>query len=182
VDQWTTELETKSSITATPATASAAARLERDLPNTISVFEAYPFTVVSLDFIKSERRLDACPEMVVADEAHPAVSGGKARHRRFDLLASCVRAASGSLRKRTDVPGRPATDQADRLSSPRMVGPVKERTSANLRWPSKLHYVTRTMSRYRPDPGHASFRLSCGSVIYDIRGSAETHVTFRLGV
>jgi SNF2 family DNA or RNA helicase len=90
VDQWTTELETKFSITATPITASAAARLERDLPNTISVFEAYPFTVVSLDFIKSERRLDdflrACPEMVVVDEAHASVSGGKARHRRFDLL------------------------------------------------------------------------------------------------
>lgn len=90
VDQWTTELETKFSITATPVTASAAARLERDLPNTMSVFEAYPFTVVSLDFIKSERRLDdflrACPEMVVVDEAHAAVSGGRARHRRFNLL------------------------------------------------------------------------------------------------
>jgi len=90
VDQWTAELETKFSITATPVTASAAARLERDLPNTISVFEAYPFTVVSLDFIKSERRLDdflrACPEMVVVDEAHASVSGGRARHRRFNLL------------------------------------------------------------------------------------------------
>jgi superfamily II DNA or RNA helicase len=90
VDQWTAELETKFSITATPVTASAAARLERDLPNTISVFEAYPFTVVSLDFIKSERRLDdflrACPEMVVVDEAHAAVSGGRGRHQRFNLL------------------------------------------------------------------------------------------------
>lgn len=90
VDQWTAELETKFSITATPVTASSAARLERDLPNTISVFEAYPFTVVSLDFIKSQRRLDdflrACPEMVVVDEAHAAVSGGHARHQRFDLL------------------------------------------------------------------------------------------------
>lgn len=90
VEQWTAELDTKFSITATPVTASAAARLERDLPNTISVFEAYPFTVVSLDFIKSERRLDdflrACPEMVVVDEAHASVSGGRARHRRFDLL------------------------------------------------------------------------------------------------
>lgn len=90
VDQWTAELETKFSITATPVTASAAARLERDLPNTISVFEAYPFTVVSLDFIKSQRRLDdflrACPEMVVVDEAHASVSGGRARHQRYGLL------------------------------------------------------------------------------------------------
>lgn len=90
VDQWTTELETKFAISVTAVTAAAAARLERDLPNTISVFEAYPFTVVSLDFIKSQRRfndfLRACPEMVVVDEAHAAVAGNKARHQRFELL------------------------------------------------------------------------------------------------
>ena len=90
VDQWTGELESKFAINAMPVTAAAAARLERDLPNTMSLFEAYPFTVVSLDFIKSERRfhdfLRACPEMVVVDEAHASVSGGKGRHLRFDLL------------------------------------------------------------------------------------------------
>ena len=90
VDQWTIELESKFAISATSVTASSAARLERDLPNTISVFDAHPFTVVSLDFIKSERRfndfLRACPEMVVVDEAHAAVSGGVSRHLRFELL------------------------------------------------------------------------------------------------
>jgi superfamily II DNA or RNA helicase len=90
VDQWIGELESKFAISVTAVTASAAARLERDLPNTVSVFEAYPFTVVSLDFIKSQRRfndfLRACPEMVVVDEAHAAVSGSKARHLRFELL------------------------------------------------------------------------------------------------
>ena len=44
----------------------------------MSIFEAYPYTVVSLDFIKSERRFfdfkRACPGMVVVDEAHSAVS------------------------------------------------------------------------------------------------------------
>ena len=92
VDQWTQELETKFSIPATPVTASAAARLERDLPNTTSIFEAYPYTVVSLDFIKSERRFfdfkRACPEMVVVDEAHAAVSGGRGRQRRYELVRS----------------------------------------------------------------------------------------------
>ena len=91
VEQWTAELDSKFSINATPVTASEAARLERDLPNTTSVFDAYPFTVVSLDFIKSDRRLDdflrACPDTVIVDEAHGAVSGGKARHRRFELLS-----------------------------------------------------------------------------------------------
>lgn len=91
VEQWTGELDSKFSINATPVTAADAARLERDLPNTTSVFDAYPFTVVSLDFIKSDRRLDdflrACPDTVIVDEAHAAVSGGKGRHRRFELLS-----------------------------------------------------------------------------------------------
>ena len=81
VEQWTSELESKFSIPATPVTASEAARLERNLPNTVSIFEAYPFTVVSMDFIKSERRFfdfkRACPSMVVVDEAHSAVSAGR---------------------------------------------------------------------------------------------------------
>ena len=90
VEQWTAELESKFSIPATPVTASEAARLERNLPNSVSVFEAYPFTVVSLDFIKSERRFfdftRACPNMVIVDEAHAAVSGGRGRQRRFELV------------------------------------------------------------------------------------------------
>ena len=90
VEQWIGELETKFAISAMPVTASQAARLERDLPDTVSVFDAYPHTVVSLDFIKSERRredfLRACPEMVVVDEAHAAVSAGRGRHQRHDLL------------------------------------------------------------------------------------------------
>ena len=92
VDQWTQELETKFSIPVTPVTASAAARLERDLPNSTSIFEAYPYTVVSLDFIKSERRFfdfkRACPEMVVVDEAHSAVRRGRGRQRRYELVRS----------------------------------------------------------------------------------------------
>lgn len=92
VEQWTSELESKFSIPATPVTASEAARLERNLPNTVSIFEAYPFTVVSMDFIKSERRFfdfkRACPSMVVVDEAHSAVSAGKGRQRRYELVRS----------------------------------------------------------------------------------------------
>lgn len=90
VDQWTSELESKFSFPITPVTASAAARLERALPANTSVFEAYPFTVVSMDFIKSERRLfdfkRACPNTVVVDEAHSAVSAGRGRQQRYELV------------------------------------------------------------------------------------------------
>jgi superfamily II DNA or RNA helicase len=101
VEQWSGELESKFAISATPVTASAAARLERDLPMNISLFEAHPFTVVSLDFIKSERRfndfLRACPEMVVVDEAHAAVAAGATRHLRFDLLRRLASDATRNL-------------------------------------------------------------------------------------
>ncbi|GGE43141.1 ATP-dependent helicase HepA [Marinicauda pacifica] len=90
VDQWVEELEDKFALKATPVTASHAARLERELVGAESVFEAHRFTVVSLDFIKSLRRIDdfsrACPEMVIVDEAHTAVSAGAAKHRRFELI------------------------------------------------------------------------------------------------
>src|ERR1700730_6040607 len=56
VEQLVTELESKFAIQAAAVTASSAGRLERDLPSGESVFRAYPFTVVSLDFIKSPQR------------------------------------------------------------------------------------------------------------------------------
>ena len=90
VEQWTQELDTKFAIPATPVTAATAARLERDLPNTTSIFDAYAYTVVSLDFIKSERRFfdfqRACPDMVVVDEAHAAVSGSRGHQQRYKLV------------------------------------------------------------------------------------------------
>ena len=53
-----------------------------------------PVTVVSTDFIKSERRrhdfLKAAPELVIVDEAHTAVTDsdvtGRGRHQRYELM------------------------------------------------------------------------------------------------
>ena len=94
VDQWTTELENRFNIRAVPVTATSAGRLERNLPPSESIFSAHPFTVVSLDYIKSERRRDeflrACPEFVIVDEAHTCASTGAGRHRRYELLKGLV--------------------------------------------------------------------------------------------
>ena len=73
-------------------TASEAARLERNLPNTVSIFEAYPFTVVSMDFIKrngASLTLSACPSMVVVDEAHSASVQVKDGKDAMSLSARC---------------------------------------------------------------------------------------------
>ena len=97
VDQWVGELTSRFGIDAVAVTASSAARLERGLPLAQTLFDAYPFTVVSLDYIKAEKRRDgfarACPRMVVVDEAHACVGTHKGTQQRFELA---VRAGAGS--------------------------------------------------------------------------------------
>lgn len=90
VEQWVEELERRVHLNAVAVTAASVTRLERGLPVGRSLFEEYPITVVSLDYIKSERRRDefvrACPEFVIVDEAHTCVSAGQQRQQRFALL------------------------------------------------------------------------------------------------
>jgi superfamily II DNA or RNA helicase len=95
VDQWVQELRERFHIQATAVTASSAARLERGLPVNESIFTVFPFTVVSLDYIKSEaRRHDfvlKCPSLVIVDEAHTCTNTGASRHLRYELLRDLVR-------------------------------------------------------------------------------------------
>jgi superfamily II DNA or RNA helicase len=94
VDQWVTELEDHFHLRPAAVTAASAARLERNLPPSESIFTTYPHTVVSLDYIKSERRraefVRACPELVIVDEAHTCTSTGQGRHQRYELLKGLV--------------------------------------------------------------------------------------------
>ena len=90
-EQWQRELAEKFSIDAEVVRTGTATRLERGLRPDESVFEVYPFTVVSLDYIKSDRRrsdfLRACPEFVIVDEAHScARANTNTRHQRYQLL------------------------------------------------------------------------------------------------
>jgi superfamily II DNA or RNA helicase len=94
VDQWVTELEGRFHLRPVAVTAASAARLERNLPPSESIFTTHAHTVVSLDYIKSERRraefLRACPELVIVDEAHTCASTGAGRHQRYELLTGLV--------------------------------------------------------------------------------------------
>lgn len=90
VDQWIVELKDRFGIDAVPVTSGTAARLERDLPLAQTLFDAYPHTVVSLDYIKAEKRREgfarACPDFVIIDEAHACVGTHKGKQQRFELL------------------------------------------------------------------------------------------------
>lgn len=91
VEQWVLELRSRFGIEAVAVTSGTAARLERGLPLAQTLFDAYPYTVVSLDYIKAERRREgfarACPDFVIVDEAHACVGTHKGKQQRFALLS-----------------------------------------------------------------------------------------------
>jgi len=66
-EQWQEELDQKFHIKAELVTSGNIAKLERNCRRNESVFDVYPYLIVSIDFIKSKRRKDdflrACPKL-----------------------------------------------------------------------------------------------------------------------
>ncbi|MET0438375.1 MAG: DEAD/DEAH box helicase [Devosia sp.] len=121
VDQWIIELKDRFGIDAVAVTSGTAARLERNLPLAQTLFDAYPYTVVSLDYIKAEKRRDgfarACPDFVIVDEAHACVGTHKGRQQRFDLLQGLSRDPARRLILLTATPHSGDEDAFARLLS-----------------------------------------------------------------
>ncbi len=93
-EQWQKEMREKFHIEAELVLASTTQQLERRLGATETIFQRFPFTVVSLDYVKSERRrrefLQTCPKLVIVDEAHTCTAAGgngrAQRQMRYELL------------------------------------------------------------------------------------------------
>ncbi|MGC8991761.1 MAG: SNF2-related protein, partial [Verrucomicrobiia bacterium] len=102
-DQWQKELTEKFNLDAVVIRSGTVNQLERRIPvGGQSVFDHYPVQVVSIDFVKSDRKranfLHHCPEFVIVDEAHgaacaaPANTNQQQRHELLkDLAASPAR-------------------------------------------------------------------------------------------
>lgn len=99
-EQWQRELAEKFGIDAELVLTSTVKRLERGLLMNESLFQKYPYVVVSTDFIKSDLRraefLNQCPELVIVDEAHSSVSndtkvGRRSTHQRYELLKALAK-------------------------------------------------------------------------------------------
>ncbi len=93
-EQWQVELRDKFHIDAELVLPSTATRLERNCRIGQSLFDVYSHVIVSMDFIKSDRRreefLRTCPELVIVDEAHTCAYSGEGRgskHQRHQLVA-----------------------------------------------------------------------------------------------
>lgn len=93
-EQWQRELREKFGLEAELVLPSTARRLQRGVIGSESIFERYPITVVSTDFIKADRRrfefLRTAPDLIIVDEVHTAVAdggvGGAARTQRYELV------------------------------------------------------------------------------------------------
>lgn len=75
--QWQSELRTKFGIEAQLLLPSTVNRLQKQVPFGSTVYQNFPYLVISTDFIKQKNRRDEfalhCPELVVVDEAHSCV-------------------------------------------------------------------------------------------------------------
>lgn len=151
VEQWQSELETRFNLAAVALTSASAARIERDIPHGVSLFDHYPVVVVSLDYIKSERHrehfLAIAPECVIVDEAHTCASSGAGKQLRFELLQRLVKDEGRHLILLTATPH--SGDEAAfynllSLLDPRFVA-LQNRTSASdpLRQELARHFVQR---------------------------------------
>ncbi len=110
-EQWQRELAEKFALHAVVIRSGTIAQLERALPpGDVSVFEHYPAMVVSIDFVKSDRRRDSflrgCPDLVIADEVHTAAraGGGEVAQQRHELLRALADDAGRHLLLLTATP------------------------------------------------------------------------------
>ena len=91
VEQWENELLTRFNIQAVAVTSKSIRQLERRLPIAESVFEVYPYTIVSLDYIKARKRQENfarnCPDFILVDEAHTCIGTSHGKQQRYRLLA-----------------------------------------------------------------------------------------------
>ena len=96
-DQWRSEMAEKFGIQAEVVRSGSVNALGRHLTADQSIFEVYPFLVISIDYIKNDRRRDdfvrACAEFVIVDEAHTAAAatGRGAQQQRHSLLQSLAK-------------------------------------------------------------------------------------------
>jgi len=93
-EQWQEELKRKFDIDAVIIRSNTQARLDREIQGDVSVYDYYPFQVISIDYIKSDQRrqvfIQQCPEMVIVDEAHTCAKprgAQKSQQQRHHLIS-----------------------------------------------------------------------------------------------
>ncbi len=93
-EQWQSELKDKLDIHAEIIRSGTISAIERKLVGSDSVFKQIPYQVISIDYVKNDKRKPAfltdCPEFIIVDEAHTATlprgASSVSQQQRFHLL------------------------------------------------------------------------------------------------
>lgn len=122
-EQWQSELADKLDIEAEIIRSSTAAALDRKLPDDRSVFHHLPYQVISIDYIKADRRRDLfladAPEFIIVDEAHtcalPSGATSPTQQQRYYLLHDLIKRNNPHLLLLTATPHSGKDDEFQSL-------------------------------------------------------------------
>jgi superfamily II DNA or RNA helicase len=120
-DQWQAEIRDKLDLEAVIIRSNTQARLDRQIQGDASVYDYYPYQIISIDFIKSDVRRDVfieqCPGLVIVDEAHTSVrptGASQSQHQRYHLISRIAQKPGQQLILLTATPhsGKPEEFQS----------------------------------------------------------------------
>lgn len=111
-EQWYFEIKDKLDIEAEIIRSSTAAKLDRKITGDQIVFKHIPFQVISIDYIKSDKRrgifINNCPDFIIVDEAHtcalPENATSKNQQQRYSLLHDIAANANKNMLLLTATP------------------------------------------------------------------------------
>jgi superfamily II DNA or RNA helicase len=115
-EQWDAEIRAKLDLEAAIIRSNTQARLDRQIQGDASVYDYYPYQVISIDFIKSAVRRDVfieqCPELVIVDEAHSCTrptGAAASQQQRYHLVSRIAKKPGQQLILLTATPhsGKP---------------------------------------------------------------------------
>ena len=93
-DQWQQEFRDKLDIGAVIIRSNTQARLDRMIQGDASVYDYYPYQIISIDYIKNDTRravfIEQSPELIIVDEAHACAlpaGASKSQQQRHSLIA-----------------------------------------------------------------------------------------------
>ncbi len=103
-DQWQEELKSKFGIEAVIIRSGTVTQLERQIRADENIFRAFPFQIISIDYIKSGNKrqvfVDHSPELIIVDEAHTCArpaGANDSQQLRFRLLNDISKKANQHL-------------------------------------------------------------------------------------
>lgn len=152
-DQWQEEIRSKLDIEAVIIRSNTQARLDRQIQGDTSVYDYYPYQIVSVDFIKSDSRRDVfieqCPELIIVDEAHTCArpaGASSAQQQRYYLISQIAAKPNQNLILLTATPHSGKTEEFNSLLG--LIDPKFEQidlpvSSTNERRELAKHFVQR---------------------------------------